>query len=127
MITITATELVRNFKKFLAGKEPVYISPVTIAELKYGAEIAADPNVRQKRLAALRGPQCAGAGRAGVDGVAKSMRVIGKGNRERLMPLPEAFGQVFGYWLSDKANARKSPYGYSFATTPAIRSSLTCV
>jgi site-specific recombinase XerC len=62
-----------------------------------------------------------------VDGVAKSVRVIGKGNRERLMPLPEAFGQVFGYWLSDKANARKSPYGYSFATTPAIRSSLTCV
>jgi predicted nucleic acid-binding protein len=38
----------------ITGKEPVYISPVTIAELKYGAEIAADPNIRQKRLAALR-------------------------------------------------------------------------
>ncbi len=37
-----------------------------------------------------------------VDGVAKSVRIIGKGNRERLVPLPEAFGQVFGYWLSDK-------------------------
>jgi integrase/recombinase XerD len=37
-----------------------------------------------------------------VNGVAKSVRVIGKGNRERLVPLPEAFGQVFGFWLNDK-------------------------
>jgi hypothetical protein len=32
---------------------PVYISPITIAELKFGAEIAMDPSIRQKRLAAL--------------------------------------------------------------------------
>ena len=37
-----------------------------------------------------------------VDGVAKSVRVIGKGNKERLVPLPEAFGRVFGYWLTDR-------------------------
>ena len=37
-----------------------------------------------------------------VDGCARSVRVIGKGNRERLVPLPEAFGQVFGFWLNDK-------------------------
>lgn len=37
----------------VTGKEPVYISPVTIAELKYGAEVASDPDVKQKRLAAL--------------------------------------------------------------------------
>jgi integrase/recombinase XerD len=37
-----------------------------------------------------------------VNGVAKSVRVIGKGNRERLVPLPEAFGQVSGFWLNDK-------------------------
>jgi integrase/recombinase XerD len=37
-----------------------------------------------------------------VDGCARSVRVIGKGNRERLVPLPQAFGQVFGFWLSDK-------------------------
>jgi len=37
-----------------------------------------------------------------TDGVARSVRVIGKGNKERLVPLPESFGQVFGYWLSDK-------------------------
>jgi integrase/recombinase XerD len=34
-----------------------------------------------------------------ADGIAKSVRVIGKGNRERLVPLPKDFGQVFGFWL----------------------------
>jgi integrase/recombinase XerD len=37
-----------------------------------------------------------------VDGLAKSVRVIGKGDRERMVPLPKEFGQVFGFWLSDK-------------------------
>jgi integrase len=37
-----------------------------------------------------------------VDGIARSVRVIGKGNRERLVPLPKEFGQVFGFWLSDR-------------------------
>jgi integrase/recombinase XerD len=37
-----------------------------------------------------------------VNGVARSVRVIGKGNRERMVPLPESFGQVFGFWLNDK-------------------------
>ena len=37
-----------------------------------------------------------------VNGVAKTVRVIGKGNKERIVPLPEAFGQVFGFWLSDR-------------------------
>jgi len=36
-----------------------------------------------------------------VNGVAKSVRVIGKGNKERVVPLPDAFGQVFGLWLQD--------------------------
>lgn len=35
----------------ISGDEPVYLSPVTIAELKFGAEIAKTPEVRQKRLA----------------------------------------------------------------------------
>ena len=35
------------------GSEPVFMSPVTIAELTYGAEVAADDNVRQRRIAAL--------------------------------------------------------------------------
>jgi predicted nucleic acid-binding protein len=33
--------------------EPVYLSPVTIAELRFGAEVAADARIRQKRLSAL--------------------------------------------------------------------------
>jgi integrase/recombinase XerD len=34
-----------------------------------------------------------------VGGVAKKVRVIGKGNKERSVPLPDTFGQVFGYWI----------------------------
>lgn len=37
----------------MTGSDPVYLSPVTIAELRFGAEIACDPGVRQKRIAAL--------------------------------------------------------------------------
>jgi len=38
----------------LTQSEPVFISPVTLAELRFGAEIASDPGTRQRRLAALR-------------------------------------------------------------------------
>jgi integrase/recombinase XerD len=38
-----------------------------------------------------------------VDGTARSLRVIGKGDKERLVPLP-AFGAVFGFWLKDRPN-----------------------
>lgn len=34
--------------------QPVYLSPVTLAELKFGAEIASTPQLRHKRLAALQ-------------------------------------------------------------------------
>lgn len=37
----------------ITGVEPVFISPVTIAELKFGAENAGNADLRQKRLAAL--------------------------------------------------------------------------
>ena len=37
----------------ITGDEPVYISPVIISELKFGAEIAKSSGMRQKRLAAL--------------------------------------------------------------------------
>jgi len=33
--------------------EPIFISPVSIAELSYGSEVAASEAIRQKRLAAL--------------------------------------------------------------------------
>jgi len=38
----------------ITGVLPVFISPVTIAELKFGAEVAVDAAIRQKRLAAVR-------------------------------------------------------------------------
>jgi len=38
----------------LTASEPVFISPVTLAELRFGAEIAQDPRIRQRRLTALR-------------------------------------------------------------------------
>jgi integrase/recombinase XerD len=30
---------------------------------------------------------------------AKSVRIVGKGNKERVVPLPETFGQTFGVWV----------------------------
>jgi integrase/recombinase XerD len=39
-----------------------------------------------------------------VDGTPRSVRVIGKGDKERLAPLPGAFGAVFGFWLKDRPN-----------------------
>jgi predicted nucleic acid-binding protein len=38
----------------LTTSEPVFISPVTLAELRFGAEVTQDPGIRQRRLAALR-------------------------------------------------------------------------
>jgi len=38
----------------LTASEPVFISPVTLAELRFGAEVSRDPGVRQRRLVALR-------------------------------------------------------------------------
>lgn len=36
------------------GEAPVYLSPVTLAELRLGIEMTTDPGVRQKRLATYR-------------------------------------------------------------------------
>ncbi len=38
----------------LTHNEPVFLSPVTVAELRFGAEVAPDARTRHKRLAALR-------------------------------------------------------------------------
>jgi len=38
----------------LTQSEPIFMSPVTLAELRFGAEVASAPGVRQNRLAALR-------------------------------------------------------------------------
>jgi site-specific recombinase XerD len=51
-----------------------------------------------------------------VDGVAKHVRVIGKGNKERQVPLPEAFGRVLALSL-----AGKTQEDYVFAKKPAAK------
>lgn len=79
--------------------EPVYLSPVTVAELKYGAEAARDPAVRQRRLASLR--RLLGKpslpidlGTAEVFGsVAAAIRAAGRGHRYRVQDL----------WLASQA------------------------
>lgn len=37
-----------------------------------------------------------------VDGVVKSVQVIGKGNRQRQIPLPEKFGKIFYIWFKNR-------------------------
>jgi predicted nucleic acid-binding protein len=66
----------------------VFLSPVTIAELKFGAEVAKDSSVRQKRLAALR-------------------RI----RRKPLLPLDGATGDIFGSLAATiKAAGRQHRY-----------------
>lgn len=57
----------------ITGAMPVYLSPVTIAELKFGAECAATPAIRQQRLAALA-----------------------RLRTKPLLPIDDATGEVFG-------------------------------
>ena len=48
-----------------------------------------------------------------VDGVARTIRVIGKGDKERLVPIPESFARVLGIQL-----AGKPAMEYVFAKAP---------
>ena len=38
----------------VTGSELIFLSPVTVAELEFGVQRAAEPELRQKRMAALR-------------------------------------------------------------------------
>ena len=75
------------------GEAPVFLSPVTIAELKFGAEAAKDPGIRQKRLAALRRLQRKPM--IPIDGVtgeifgslAAQIKALGRGHRYRIQDL----------------------------------------
>jgi integrase len=53
-----------------------------------------------------------------VDGVARHVRVIVKGNKERRVPLPEAFGRVLALSLAGQA-----PDDYVFPGSPAASQS----
>lgn len=92
----------------ITGDAPVFLSPVTIAELKFGAETAQDPGVRQKRLAALRHlqrkPLLPIDGNTGdVFGtLAAAIKAAGRGHRYRVQDL----------WLASQA----IQYGFRLLT-----------
>lgn len=72
----------------VTGNQPVYMSPVTIAELKFGVDAAKDPAIRQKRLAALRRLQ-----------------------RKPLLQIDGNTGEIFGSLAAEiKANGRGHRY-----------------
>ncbi len=67
------------------GDEPVFLSPITIAEIEFGAEAASDPRIRQRRLAALT-----------------------RLRRKPLLPIDGDTGEVFGQLAGQlKAGGRK--------------------
>jgi predicted nucleic acid-binding protein len=83
----------------ITGEASVFLSPITIAEMKHGAEVARDPGVRQKRLTALRKlllkpalPIDAATGEV-FGGLAAALRQAGKSHRTRIQDL----------WLASQA------------------------
>jgi len=77
----------------VTGDLPVFISPVTIAELKFGVEAATDIAIRQKRLAALhrlqKKPLLTIDGDTGdiFGGLAAAIREAGRMHRNRIQNL----------------------------------------
>ena len=72
----------------VTGEEPVYLSPVTVAELSFGAELPADPGLREKRRAALRRLQ-----------------------KKPLLTIDGGTGEIFGHLAAQiKANGRSHRY-----------------
>jgi len=72
----------------LTHGESIFISPVTLAELRFGAEIASDAGTRQRRLAALR-----------------------RLERKPLLPIDGATGGIFGSLAAQiKAAGRQHRY-----------------
>lgn len=68
----------------LTGAEPVYLSPVTLAELRFGVEACADPGLKQRRAAALRRLQ-----------------------RKPILAIDAATGETFGSLAAQLRAARK--------------------
>ena len=92
----------------IAGKEPVYLSPVTIAELKFGAESSSSLEIRQQRLAALA-----------------------RLRTKPVLRIDDATGEIFGSLAATLKNSGKNPrpriqdiwlasqaiqYGFTFLT-----------
>lgn len=92
----------------VTADQPVFLSPVTLAELQMGAEIAADVAIRQRRFAALerlaRKPVLSIDGHTGTifGRLAAQIRAGGRGHRYRIQDL----------WLASQA----IQYNYCFMT-----------
>ncbi|MGH8320748.1 MAG: type II toxin-antitoxin system VapC family toxin [Gammaproteobacteria bacterium] len=90
------------------GDEPVFLSPLTIAELYFGAEIASEAGTRQKRLAVLQRlqhkPVLKIDGETGLifGRLATAIKTAGRSHRYRIQDL----------WLASQA----IQYGYRFLT-----------
>lgn len=83
----------------VTGDEPVFMSPITMAELRFGAELARTPDIRQHRFAALERlalkPMLVIDGRTGAlfGLLAAQIRAAGRGHRHRVQDL----------WLASQA------------------------
>lgn len=92
----------------VTGDAPVFLSPITLGELYFGAEIADDPGIRQKRFAALqrlqRKPTLTIDAETGVifGRVAAAIKSTGKSHRHRIQDL----------WLASQA----IQHGFRFLT-----------
>lgn len=69
------------------GQEPVFLSPVTLAELTFGVEMAVDPKIRLKRAAALD-----------------------RLRKKPILVIDEATGVLFGKLAAQLKLARKDPH-----------------
>lgn len=104
----------------LTHNEPVFLSPVTLAELRFGAEIAGDTATRQRRLAAVgrirRKPTLSIDGATGeiFGSLAAEIRAAGRKHRYRIQDL----------WLASQAlqhNCRLlTRNGHDFEGVPGL-------
>lgn len=92
----------------LTKNEDIFLSPVTLAEMRFGAEVAKESGERQKRLAALRRLQrkpvlpIDGATGDIFGSVAATIRAAGRHHRYRVQDL----------WLASQA----IQHGFGFLT-----------
>ncbi len=70
----------------LTGNEAVYLSPITIAELKFGADTAATASIRSQRLSALA-----------------------RLKRKPLLPIDGETGEIFGMLAAELQASGRAP------------------
>jgi predicted nucleic acid-binding protein len=90
------------------GDEPVYMSPVTLAELRLGIEMTTDPDVRQKRLATYR-----------------------RMTRKPLLPIDadtaDVFGEIAGLLAKDRGRSQRPRVQDLWLASQAIQHGMALV